>query len=204
MNTQFKGAVIQTGTIQPLKSRGLDRKVRQSNENAVTMHFPGYKEKEAVLAAIAREVHVVDFLPCNMLIGNDVANPDPEGFISKRKITIRQCKYIVCPLRITPRGKPGEHRMVRTKRDMVFKSIPKDNSGPIQEAPRRPRLSFPGALQYRLLRISQWTEHSRKLSWIRIRCSLCIITVKPISICLPILTSSSPNGKATKEQQTRI
>jgi len=121
MNTQFKGAVIRTGTIQPLKSRGLGRKVHQSNAYAVvTMYFPGYKEKEAVLAAITREVHVVGFLPCNVLIGNDVADPDPEGFISKRKITICSFKDIVCPLRITPRGKPGEHRMVRTKKGYDF------------------------------------------------------------------------------------
>jgi len=57
-----------------------------------------------------------------MLIGNDIA--DPEGFlidVSKRKVTIRSCKDMVCPLRITPRGKPVEHRMVRTKHEMVLK-----------------------------------------------------------------------------------
>jgi len=148
LNTQFKGAVIQT--IQPLKSRGLGEKVHQSDEYAVvTIYLSVYKEK-AVLAAITLEVHVVDFLPCNRLIGIDVADPDPEGFlidILRRKITIRSYKDIVCSLRITPRAKLVENRMVRTKRERFSKSIPKDNSGPIQEARRRPRLSFSDALQ---------------------------------------------------------
>ena len=121
IRTEYPDAVIQK--IPPIEIRGLGNKIHLSDEYVVVdIYLPGYQGKKAGLDKITREVHLVNDLPCKALIRNDVA--DVEGFninIRKRECEIMSLEGLVCPLVITPRGKPIEHRMVRTKRDVVLK-----------------------------------------------------------------------------------
>jgi hypothetical protein len=121
LRKEFPTAVVQN--IPPIEICGLGNKIHQSTEYAViTIYLSGYNKTDTHLAEITREVHLVDSLPCDMLIGNDIA--EPEGFlidIPKRRVTVQSCQNLSCPIRITPRGKPVEHRMVRTKRDIILR-----------------------------------------------------------------------------------
>jgi hypothetical protein len=118
---QYSEAAIQT--IPPIEIRGLGNKVHLSDEYAVVdLYFPGFQGREPGLGKITREVHLVGELPCKALIGNDIT--DVEGFnidIQSRICTIKSVENLACPLLITPRGKPVEHRTVRTKNDVILK-----------------------------------------------------------------------------------
>ena len=105
-------------TIPPIDIVGMGGKTHSSSEySIITIFLPGYKRENTnpVVAAIQREVHIVNDLPCKLLIGTDVLEPERVVIdLPNRKMTIRSCGDIQCPLKITPRGKPVEHRMVRT------------------------------------------------------------------------------------------
>jgi len=120
-SSQYPEALIQK--ISPIEIRGLGNKVHLSDEYAVLdIYLPGYIGKDNYLGKITREFHLVDNLPCKALIGNDIA--DVEGFeidIKSRQCKIKSIDAMVCPLTITPRGRPVEHRMVRTSKDIILR-----------------------------------------------------------------------------------
>lgn len=121
LKSQYPDAVIQS--IPPIEIRGLGNKVHVSDQYAVIdIYFPGYEGNAASMGKITQEIHLVDHLPCKALIGNDIA--DVEGFkidIQNRRCEIKSLENLKCPLLITPRGQPVQHRMVCTKKDIMLK-----------------------------------------------------------------------------------
>ena len=77
LKKEFPSANVQA--IAPIEILGLGNKIRQSREYAVIPIPSRAQKKEPPLAAITRECHLVDGLPCHMLIGNDIA--ESEGFL---------------------------------------------------------------------------------------------------------------------------
>jgi hypothetical protein len=114
-----------TSQIPPIEIRSMGTTKTESNEYAtITFYLPGHTENhKQALAEITREFHLVDNLSCNALIGNDII--EPEGItidVKTRQAKIRSCKDLVCPLRITARGKPVDNRLVRTAQDVILKA----------------------------------------------------------------------------------
>jgi hypothetical protein len=112
-----------TSQIPPIEIRSMGTTKTESNEYAtITFYLPGHTENhKQALAEITREFHLVDNLSCNALIGNDII--EPEGItidVKTRQAKIRSCKDLVCPLRITARGKPVDNRLVRTAQDVIL------------------------------------------------------------------------------------
>jgi hypothetical protein len=109
---------IQTSVIEPIEIRGLGGKMTMSNEYAVLpVYFPGYKpgSKVKALARVEKEIHIVDNLSCNALIGNDILKPEKMSIdLEMQQIRIGSCGGLTCPIRIVPRDKPITNRLVRT------------------------------------------------------------------------------------------
>jgi hypothetical protein len=121
---QFPNAVVRQ-VPSPIEIRGIGDKVSTSTDySLVTMFLPGHKpdSDEPCLASITREFHIVEKLACNVLIGNDIIDPECIQIdVTKRKAIIGSCEGLICPLRITTRGKPVEHRMVRTRKTVILR-----------------------------------------------------------------------------------
>ncbi len=77
----------------PLEVRGLGTTKHRSFEYAISdIYIPGWKNEQKVIAHIRREIHLVDDLKANMLIGNDII--EPEGIVidaKKREMHIGSC-----------------------------------------------------------------------------------------------------------------
>jgi len=102
----------------PIEIRGLGGKMTMSTEFAVLpVYFPGHKpgSKTKALARVEKEFHIVENLSCNALIGNDILKPEKMSIdLEHQQIKIGSCGGLVCPVRIVPRDKPINNRMVRT------------------------------------------------------------------------------------------
>lgn len=90
----------------PLKVRGMGTSKHKTDEYVLeTLYFPAISnEGQQVVACIRRELHLVDNLRANILIGNDII--DAEGItidIAKEKAYIPGCKATV-PITAKQRG----------------------------------------------------------------------------------------------------
>jgi len=60
---------------------------------------------EQATAVIKREVHLVDNLAANLLIGINILAPEAiEINIKNKLMTLGNCEGIIVPIRVTPRG----------------------------------------------------------------------------------------------------
>lgn len=104
--------------------RGLGDAVHSSNQYMVLqLSLPGKDDKgEEVVAQINREFHLVPNLGCKVLIGTDVIVP--EKFLidaANNVVIIGECESVRAPLRVTPRGRPVIHRVVKTSKTTIVK-----------------------------------------------------------------------------------
>ncbi len=78
----------------PISVRGLGTAKHMSDEYAIaSLYFPGKdKNGDAVMAKITREVHLVDDLKANMLVGNDLLGPERVTIdVAKKSAYIGSC-----------------------------------------------------------------------------------------------------------------
>lgn len=104
--------------------RGVGAQIHRTDEFAVlTMYFKGrdLKNQEAV-AAITREIHIVDDLQANLLIGADTLTP--EGMTldyQRQQITIGSCKDLKVAFNLYSRQEPNLRRTIRAQGNVILK-----------------------------------------------------------------------------------
>lgn len=100
--------------------RGIGAQIHRTDKYVpITFYLKG----EGATAAINRELHVVEDLRANMLIGSDILTP--EGMIldyQKQQITVGNCEDLKVPFNSYARTDPNQQRNVRSKGNVVLKS----------------------------------------------------------------------------------
>ena len=90
-------------TTATVRIKGVGEEVHTSKEAVILeVLFPEISGK--CLAKIKREFHIVQDMDCDLLIGNDII--EPEGIVmdvARRAAAIRSCENMACRLRVTPK-----------------------------------------------------------------------------------------------------
>ena len=106
---------------QPLWVNGIGSDRHNSQDYMVSeFSFPGTKDGEEVTAGFRREMHIVDGLKANVLVGLDATGP--EGFVldlHKCTAVIRQCESVVIPISISSCSGPRVSKPVRVQSNTV-------------------------------------------------------------------------------------
>lgn len=109
-------------TIKKLPStipiRGLGNRIQHSDEFAVfTFYFKG----QNAVAAITRELHIVDDLRARVLIGTDILTPERIDLkFSVQQMVIGSCENLAIPFSSHSRQQPNIKRTIRTKGSTVL------------------------------------------------------------------------------------
>ena len=105
-----------------VRIRGIGSQIHLSDEFIVlTFYLRGKLNGQQAAAAITRELHVVDELKANMLIGNDIITP--EGMcldFSKQQLLIGSCQNIRVPFSTVARQDPHVKRTIRARAGTVL------------------------------------------------------------------------------------
>ena len=117
--TQAPNTPVRT-MASPLQVRGLGTNRHQTWEYAVCdIYLPGSKDGKDVISLIQREVHLVDNLKANMLIGNDITGP--EQFIIDMKAKQATIGSIGASIPIEVRSaKTSLQRLVHLKKTAII------------------------------------------------------------------------------------
>ena len=106
----------------PLTVRGISSDQHQTADYAIVpMYFLGQKDGKTVKGMIRREVHLIDNLKANMLIGNDVTGPEKWNMdYIQNQAVIGSCGVTI-PLDIRRRSVTGQpvHKPVHIKKSVV-------------------------------------------------------------------------------------
>ena len=105
----------------PLTVRGLGISQHQSSDYAIVpMYFVGVKDDNSAKALIRREVHLVDNLKTNMLIGNDVTVPESVVLdLAKKQALIDSCGVTIV-LDVRSRASHAQQRSIHVKKIIVL------------------------------------------------------------------------------------
>ena len=104
-------------TSSPIPVRGLGNKIHYSGEYfVVDMYFQGISNGVSSTAHIRREIHVVDDLKVNVLVGIDIlASESMLLDFGKRTLCIGSCQNLVTDIDILSKSEPNLRRVVRAK-----------------------------------------------------------------------------------------
>ena len=104
----------------PIRVRGLGSNVHETSEYIVTpLYFPG-TEATAILAP--REIHIVDNLKANILVGMDIMVPEQIDILaSQAKASIGSCKISI-PIEVRAREGRAVFYPVHAKKSLVVPS----------------------------------------------------------------------------------
>lgn len=110
------GLTIQT-MASPITVRGLGSNKHQTSEYVVTSLYLPSEDGTAMLAP--REIHIVDDLKANVLIGMDIMVPEKIDILaSQSKAMVGSCNMSV-PIEVRTRGRPVSHP-VHAKKAMII------------------------------------------------------------------------------------
>ena len=85
----------------PLQVRGLGTNRHESWEYAICdIHMPGTKDGQKVTSLFRREVHLVDNLKANMLLGNDIIGPEGFAIDMAKRHAVISSTGITIPLEV--------------------------------------------------------------------------------------------------------
>ena len=100
-----------------LPVRGVGNKIIRTNEYAtVSIYVRGTLDGLARTACFTMEVHIVDDLKANILIGTDTMTP--EGMLvdlNTKVLTLAKCQGLQAPLDVVARSNPHSKRTIRSK-----------------------------------------------------------------------------------------
>ena len=104
-------------TSSPIPVRGLGNKVHYSSEYfVVDMYFQGVSNDVSSTAHIRREIHVVDDLKVNVLVGVDILAAESMLLdFGKKTLSIGSCQDLVTDIDILSKSEPNLRRVVRAK-----------------------------------------------------------------------------------------
>lgn len=101
--------------------RGVGNKVVKTDEYAIVkMYVRGSVAENPATAAITMEVHLVNDLKANLLVGND--NLKPQGMVldfGEEKVTLGSCQNLTAKINIHSRASPNAKRTIKTKSAFV-------------------------------------------------------------------------------------
>ena len=106
----------------PIPVRGVGSKIVNSDEYAiVTIYVKGTIGGEAKTACLTMEVHIVDDLKANLLIGNDTMVP--QGMcvdLDTRTCKFGKCQALETPIDVITKSRPNLRRTIRNKANVTI------------------------------------------------------------------------------------
>ena len=107
---------------RPIGVHGIGDGYDQTEDYAtISLYIPGIRDGKRVIGVITREFHVVAKVPCNILLGTDIL--DPEGFIidcGRRIATLASCRNMKIPLRLRKDAVPiMQSHAITTKKSVT-------------------------------------------------------------------------------------
>ena len=115
-------AIIQRAS-NPIRVRGIDHRLHDSSEyTELDFYIPGkLPDGTSAIAHFRREIHIVDDLRANALLGVDIIGPEEAVLdFGLRVLTLRGCDGLQAPMDIVPKG----HRITRAVRSATLVTIP--------------------------------------------------------------------------------
>src|SRR5271167_4525658 len=117
------GALSSRKSQSPVHIKGLGNEMYLSKESVVLdVFFPDVTNTR--LAKVTREFHIVQEMECELLIGNDII--EPEGIVinlAKKRMQISACDNMACHLKVQRKKRTTSNRIViRCAKQMVLRS----------------------------------------------------------------------------------
>lgn len=108
--------------LSPIPVRGVGNKIVQSDEYAlVTIYVTGLLNGAARKASLTMEVHIVEDLKANMLIGTDTMTPQGMCVDLETKVCrFGKCQGLEVPVDVTTKSKPNSRRTIRNKAPVII------------------------------------------------------------------------------------